>query len=118
MDGTHRLPPGNNGFARLIEALRKKDPELNAFASDVFIRVRSETGTAVVPALVREACCKGKLPGHRIRILDVVQRIGEPLAADAYFDLMHLAGHRVLKVAVKASEVIAKLSPRGQYARP
>jgi hypothetical protein len=66
--------------------------------------------------LVNEACRQGKQPDHRIRILNVVQRIGEPLDADSFFDLMLLMQHRVPKVGLKAVEVIAALRPTGTAA--
>ena len=86
MDGAPNLPPGNSNFESLIEALRRKDRDLNAYASEILYRLVKEMDLhkKVVPMLVREACLKGKQPDHRIRILDVVQRIGEPLDAEFF----------------------------------
>jgi len=120
MNGAPTLPPGNSGFERLIEALRRKNRDLNGYASEILYRLRKEMDPhkQVVPMLVREACCKGKQPEHRIRILDVVQRIGEPLDAESFFDLTFLTGHRVPKVGLKAAEVIATIRPSAKSAVP
>lgn len=116
MDGAPTLPPGNSNYERLIEALRRKDRDLNAYASEILFRLGTEMGQnkQLVPMLVRDACRNGRRPDHRIRILDVVQRIGEPLDAESFFDLMFLASHRVPKLALKAVEVIVALSPSGR----
>ena len=116
MDGAPTLPPGNSNFESLIEALRRKDRDLNGYASEILYRLRKEMDPhkQVVPMLVREACRSGKRPDHRIRILDVVQRIGEPLDAESFFDLTFLTGHRVPKVGRKAAEVFASLKPSGR----
>jgi len=109
MDGMAPLPPGRSRFEQLVAALGRKDPAMNEYAAEIFRRV----GKPVVPMLVREAVCRGKQPDHRVRILDVIQRIGEPLDM-AFFDLMMLLRHRVPKVRQKAAEVIAALSPAGR----
>jgi hypothetical protein len=115
MDRVPALPPGNSSYGRLIEALRRKDPELNAYASEILVRLATEMGLhkQLVRTLVQEACRKGKQPDHRIRILDVIQRIGEPLDAESFFDLMFLCHHRVPRLGKRAGEVIAALRPSG-----
>ncbi len=109
MDDSPTPPPGENKFQRLIEALRRKNPKLNASATEVFC----EAGKVVVPLLVREALGPGKHPNHRIRILDVIQRIGEPLGVD-FLDFTRLLRHPVQRVCEKAGEVVAALRPGGQ----
>lgn len=109
MNGTAPLPPGRSKFEQLVAALGRKDPAMNEYAAEIFRRV----GKPVVPLLVREAVCRGKQPDHRVRILDVIQRIGEPLDM-AFFDLTMLLRHRVPRVREKAAEVIAALSPAGR----
>ena len=109
MDGRAMLPPGDSDFERLIEALRRKDPELNAFASEVLYRAGNGGG----PLLVREALGPGKHPDHRIRILDVIQRIGEPLGGE-FLNLVTLLNHPVTRVREKAAEVVTALGPGGR----
>ena len=109
MDDSPTLPPGENRFQQLIEALRRKDPKLNASAAEVFC----VAGKVVVPLLVREALGPGKHPNHRIRILDVIQRIGGPLGVD-FLDFIRLLRHPVQRVCEKAAEVVAALRPGGQ----
>ena len=93
MDGMPTLPPGKSNFARLIEALRRKNPRLNEFAAETLCHV----GKPAVPLLAWEAAARGKQPDHRVRILDAIQRIGEPLD-EAFFDLTILLGHPVERV--------------------
>lgn len=112
MDHYPELPEGKGSFDRMIQGLRRKDPELNTMCSGVLLRTHTEAGVNVVPRLVIEAASSGKQPGHRVRILDVIQRIGQPLGADDFFTVMALASHHVEEVASKAAEVIAALRPR------
>lgn len=56
----------------LIHALRVKDEKLNALASQAFVLTPAPT----VPFLVRLACDRTLRPSHRVRILDVIGRIG------------------------------------------
>lgn len=114
MNTSSQLQPARTNFQSLIDALRTKDPEANALAAGILVRVRTEMGIDVVPALVREACGKEKLPNQRIRILEIIERIGEPLDADSFFSLNFLTNHHVQKVAFKAAEVIGRLSPAGR----
>ena len=109
MDGTPTLPPGKSRFARLIAALRRKDPHLNEYAAEMLCCV----GQPVVSLLVWESVIRGKQPDHRVRILDVIQRIGKPLD-EAFFALTMLLGHPVERVRQKAAKVIAALSPAGR----
>ena len=112
MDGP-QLPPGDDYFERAIKALGRKDPELSAYAAEIFLRLAEQPGIAhqIVPALVRAACGKGTRVDHRIRILDVIQRIGRPLNPNSFMDLTCLARLSGERVAEKVSEVIAVLRP-------
>jgi hypothetical protein len=111
MDRYPELPDGDSGFDKMINGLRRKDPKLNAICADLLIRSQTELGANIVHPLVNEAVLPGKHPNHRIRILDVVQRIGESLDPDDFFTVMLLANHQVEKVAKKAVELIAELRP-------
>ena len=84
------LPPGETKFAQLITALGRKDPRLREYATEILCRL----GKQAVPMLVEEAAARGRQPDHRVRILDVVQRIGEPLDAE-FFVVMLLLSHPV-----------------------
>ena len=111
MDRFPDLPEGENNVDRMIQGLRRKAPLLNALCSEVLIRAHVNSDANLVPRLVSEAALPGKQPDHRVRILNVIQRIGEPLAPDDFFTMMGLTGHRVEKVARKATEVIIRLRP-------
>lgn len=104
-----RLAPGKTGFARLITALGRKDPRLNEMAAEILCRL----GKQAVPMLVEEAIAKRKRPDHCVSILDVVQRIGEPLDEE-FFVVMLMLRYPVERVRMKAAEVIAALSPAGR----
>jgi hypothetical protein len=104
-------PDGDSGFDRMINGLRKKDRRLNERCADMLIRTHKELGANIVHPLVNEAALPGKQPNHRVRLLDVVQRIGESLDPDDFFTVMLLANHQVEKVAKKAVELIAELRP-------
>jgi hypothetical protein len=105
------LPPGRSLTDRLVQGLRRSNPKLNAYCVLVLIRTHKESDTNLLPLLVVEAACSGKHPNHRVRILDVIQQIGEPLGPSAFFDLMLLASHPVEKVREKAVEVLDALPP-------
>lgn len=105
------LPEGNSPFDRMIQGLRRKDPELNEICTDILVRLQTEGGGNAVPRLLVEAMLPGRQPDHRIRILEVVRRIGAPLSADDFFTAMALTSHPVERVALKATELIVALRP-------
>lgn len=103
------IPEGKNGFDRMIEGLRRNDPELNELCTGILVRSQTEGGVNGVPYLLVEAILPGRQPDHRIRILEVVRRIGAPLSADDFFIVMALTSHPVERVALKAVELIVEL---------
>ena len=106
-----KLPEGKNNFDRMIQGLRRKDPELNEICTDILVRAQTEGGANGVPFLLVEAMLPGRKPDHRIRILEVVRRIGAPLSPDDFLMVMALTNHSVERVALKATELIAELRP-------
>lgn len=114
MDRYPDFPEGNSAFDKMIEGLRRKRPKLNELCADVLIRTHKEAGANIVHPLVTEAALPGKHPNHRVRLLDVVQRIGEPLGPEDFFTVMHLANHQVDKVAKKAVELMVALRPESR----
>lgn len=103
------LPDGDSPFARMIEGLRRKKVKLNAICADVLVRSQTELGGNVVRPLLIEAALPGKRADHRIRILDVVMRIGAPLSVDDFFIVTALTSHPVERVARKAGELMVAL---------
>jgi hypothetical protein len=61
----------------------------NKVAELIFTR----TGAMVVPQLLDEAISTGKRPSHRIRLLNIVLKIGATLTADQWF-MLHTASHK------------------------
>lgn len=104
-----KLPEGNNDFDRLIQGLRRKNLKLNAVCTEILVRSQTELGGNGVPRLLVEATLPGRQPDHRIRILEVLRRIGAPLSPDDFFTVMALTSHPVARVALKATEVIVAL---------
>jgi hypothetical protein len=64
MDGYPDLPKGKSSFDRMIQGLRRKDPELNELCANILIRCQNEAGANVVHPLVTEAALPGKHPAH------------------------------------------------------
>jgi len=63
-------------------------------------------GVNIITPLATEAALPGKRPDHRIRILNVIQRIGGTLDPDAFYTVSSLMNNPVDRVARKAAEVI------------
>jgi hypothetical protein len=84
-----------------VAALRVNDGHLNALAAELLVR----SGRGALPRLTREACDRGNRPGHRVRLLDVISRIGPPFG-EAFFDLHLLLRERSPKVREAANELL------------
>jgi hypothetical protein len=105
------MPEGKNAFDRFVQGLRRKAPRLNEICTDLLVRCQTEHGGNVVSPLLLEVMLPGKQPNHRVRILEVVRRIGAPLSVDNFFTVMFLIKHPNKLVAAKAAELIAELRP-------
>ena len=82
--------PASQRLAALVDFLATKHSRRNAVA----VYVLANLGPTVVPELIREAVVPGKRPDHRVRILDVVDRIGAPLDVSDWFSLAWAAGRQ------------------------
>jgi hypothetical protein len=80
--------PDEEQFEVLLGWLATKHANRNAVAAAVLQRA----GAAAVPRLILEAASSGKQPPHRLRILEVIERIEGPLEPNAFMDLMFVAG--------------------------
>lgn len=101
--------PDTHRFDKLVKWLGLKDQQKNRAA----IILLSRLGRPGMELLVEEAAGPGKQPDHRVAILDLVARIGEPLGPTEFFTLQSMLRHKVSRVAEKAAEVFAALSPVG-----
>ena len=109
MEEMTQFVPDTHHFDKLVKWLSLKDPRKNHAAATLLSRL----GRPGMELLVEEAAGPGKQPDHRIAILNVVVRIGEPLGPDEFFTLQSMLHHKVPRVAEKAAEVFAALSPGG-----
>ena len=75
MDASTPAATPQGGLDLMIEWLRTKDKLKNETASSILCRV----GEPVVEFLALEVIKPGMRPDHRVRLLDVIQRIGGPL---------------------------------------
>src|SRR5689334_4367454 len=82
-------------------ALRANDEQLNALAAELVVR----SGHGAMPRLVREACDRSSRPAHRLRLLEVIDRLGPPFG-EGYFDLHLLLRDRNAKVRKAAAELV------------
>ena len=92
--------PDTHRFEKLVKWLGLKDPQKNRAA----VTLLSRLGRPGMELLVEEAAGPGKQPDHRVAILDVVARIGEPLGPTEFFTLQSMLRHKVPRVAEKAAE--------------
>lgn len=89
----------------MFDYLATTNKERNELAAHLFVGL----GPSIVSRLVLEAISKGKRAPHRIRLLDIVIRIGTPLAVDDWMSLYaatHLSSEPVRQ---KIVEVFARL---------
>lgn len=109
MSSIPELPPGRNAFDRVIQGLRHKDPVLNELCTDILVRVQTEGGVNGVSQILAEATKKGTNPHHRVRILEVIRRIGAQLSPDDFYTVLSLAQHPSSIVSLKALDLIVEL---------
>jgi len=107
-----RLPEATLGphyVDRLIAWLAGDDERKIMAATTLFCRI----GEPATEFLALEAVRPGRRPHHIIRILDVVQRLGNPLGPDGFFSLQSLLQHGDPAVREKVAKVFLALSPAG-----
>jgi len=109
MDAPTPAGTPQGGLDLMIEWLRTKDKRKNEAAVSILCRV----GEPVIEFLALEAVKPGRRPDHRVRLLDVIQRIGGPLSPADHYRISSLLKHRAAKVRDKAAEVLGLLSPDG-----
>ena len=80
-------PSNSSLFDGLVDGLRKKDEDANA--RSVFYLTR--LGAQVVPKLVDAIVFKVTHVEHRIRLLEIIERIGEPLSLESWQQLYLVA---------------------------
>jgi hypothetical protein len=78
----------------LLHGLRVKDEKLNAIAAELFAR----QGSCAIRQLVLEAASKKNSPAHRLRLLAVIERIGQLPDPDDWFALNVLAADKNPKI--------------------
>ena len=103
MDATASATPL---FDALIDALRRKDDPNGELARSVFLRL----GGDVVEFLVAEAVAPRRHPNYRIRLLEVVLAIGEPLGPREFLLVSSLLRQRSSRVREIAVEVLVSLN--------
>lgn len=98
----------------LVGYLSTDNKERNELAAKVFVGA----GAAVVPMLVREAIVRGKRPQHRIRLLEIIARIGAPLDVSDWMTLLSGTGIYPGPVRMKIAEVLVRLGRAKEFASP
>ena len=89
-------------FDMLIQGLYGSDADERDRALVTFARL----GERAIPLLVAQAVKPGLLPHQRVRILDVIQKIGGPLGVDEFFAIHTLLTHRSKHVRIRTAGVM------------
>jgi hypothetical protein len=82
-------------------ALRANDEQLNALAAELVVR----SGHGAMPRLIQGACDHSNRPAHRLRLLEVINRLGPPFG-EAFFDLNLLLRDSNSKIRQAAAELV------------
>jgi hypothetical protein len=70
-------------FRSLVRRLLGKDHRRRGFAMKVLIRI----GKPAVVLLVRETCAKRRSNQHRLLLLQALEKLGQPISLDQFYDL-------------------------------
>lgn len=68
------------------------------------------SGAPAVPLLIGEAMRPRKSEAHRIRLLGVIEKIGKPLEANEFFDLMDLSRRSTRPVQARIVQLMLELN--------
>jgi hypothetical protein len=101
-------PRGELLLDLLLGALRVCDDQLNALAVELLGRCDA----APVRRLVQEAADPRNRPGHRLRALRAIRRIGRVTDLASYLDLSVLASDKHPAIRAAVAELGAELSQR------
>ncbi len=101
--------PHSGDLDLMIAWLGGRDEEKVEKATTILLRI----GQPVVEYLVQAAMKSGRRPEHRVRILDLVQQLGQPLGVDEFFRLQQLLQDHSPAVRQKAEETLMALSAGG-----
>jgi len=88
----------------MIHALRVTGDVLNAHAAHLLAQLGGEH----VCRLVREAASRRNSPAYRLRLLDVIERIGELPTADDWLTLTVLAADKNLQIRHAAARCLVR----------
>lgn len=91
----------------LFHALRVKDAALNEHAAEVFRR----SGDDLVRRLVLEAASKKNSPAHRLRVLAVIEGVGQLSCLDDWLDLNILVADKNPQIRHAAGRCLVRHSP-------
>jgi hypothetical protein len=94
-------------FDRMIQWLDGED-EVNRERA---VTILCQLGQPVVELLIQEAMATDKRPAHRLRILDIVQRIGEPLGVGGFLGILPLLQDPTPSIRQKVAEMLVALRP-------
>jgi hypothetical protein len=92
----------------MIQALRVGDDRLNALATEVVARF----WPGIVRCLVLAAANRKHGPGHRVRLLQAIQRVGVISDPANFFDVLSLTTDKRPEVRAAAAELIVGLRDR------
>jgi HEAT repeat protein len=97
----------------LFEALKRDDPVLNQLAAEALVAI----GRDVVPTLMIEILASAKV-GYRLRLLQVIEAIGEMPDPGDRVELFNLTRDRNARVRAAAAQVVCAVGPQGSRGRP
>lgn len=91
----------------LFHALRVNDRVMNALAAEAF----RQMGPELSRRLVLEAARKKNSLSHRLRVLGVIERVGQLSGPDDWLDLSLLAAEKNPQIRDAAARCLARHSP-------
>jgi hypothetical protein len=92
----------------VLEALRVNNDRLNALATEIVARF----GPGIVRRLVLAASNQKHRPGHRVRVLKAIRRVGVIPDPANFFDVLSLTADKSVEVRAAAAELIMALRGR------
>lgn len=98
----------------LFHALRVKDARLNEHAAEVFRRLDTDT----VRRLVLEAAHKRNSSAHRLRVLAVIEGVGQLSGVDDWLDLNVIAADKNPQIRHAAARCLVRHGASGSQVTP